>query len=1025
MARPIPRLYQHVGLMLVRATTDPGDLDLPLLDLSDPAAIEHEGRAWLAKTWARADIREAMQIANPALGVRIEDLLRAATGMAPVADLRRAIVSTASYLLRWQRRATPFGLFAGVTTACIGRAAAKIGTRHRALARVDAEWLTMLVDRIEQHTSLRPQLKVVTNSAGFVRDGRWIVAGRGVLGSRTPGPIREVSVRHTRPVRVALAEAAAPIRFDTLAERLADQFPDASPEHVHALLAGLVDQGGLITSLRPPSTAADPLDHLIGALHAAEAERLPDFAPLLLQLQEISNRLARHNASVDAREVAALRASATTLMTTLAPGTGHMLAVDVRLDAEITVPEQVLHEAERAASVLVRLSTTPFGSASWLDYQTRFRARYGPGALVPVRELLSDSGLGYPSGYLDAPRTRPAWRMLTERDAALLALIQQAVMTGAEEITLTDTDIEALTVGDHTDVVPPQRIEIGVAVHATSTAALHAGQFELRLTAAPNSHTSMAGRFVVLLSDADHARLASSYGPDGEDAVAVQVSFPPRRPHNDNVVRVPQVLPDRVSVGEHPGAAVISVEDLAVTADAAQMYLVQRSTGRRVIPRIPHALETRVQTPPLVRFIAEVSDARSARFGPLDVGAARTLPYIPRIRYRRTVLAAARWLLDRADLPAATREEWDTALGAWRQRWMVPARVIVSEPELRLPLDLDQALDRVLLRGRLERTGRIELYEDGAPGADGWIGRPAELLIPMTTRVPPSRPLPVTCAPGPIHRPGASSLLHAQLVGNPARFDEILVRHLPAFIAELDQLVEHWWIQRHRDMIRLDADQHLAINIRLAAADQYGRAAEHLADFAAALAARGLPAALTLASTQEHPGRYGGGPALAAAEHVFATDTTAAITQITVAQTTGTPGQALAAASMTHLAAGFGHNATAGYQALLHCLPKGGGAVERTLRDQAIDLADPSGNLQGLRTLPGGEAVVAAWQARSDALAAYHQVLARQRNPATVLRSLLHEHHVRALGVDPEYEKTTGRLARTAALRRLALAGAL
>jgi hypothetical protein len=37
------------------------------------------------------------------------------------------------------------------------------------------------------------------------------------------------------------------------------------------------------------------------------------------------------------------------------------------------------------------------------------------------------------------------------------------------------------------------------------------------------------------------------------------------------------------------------------------------------------------------------------------------------------------------------------------------------------------------------------------------------------------------------------------------------------------------------------------------------------------------------------------------------------------------------------------------------------------------------------------------------------------------LRTLLHEHHVRAVGVDPTIEKETGRLARAAALGRLAV----
>jgi class I lanthipeptide synthase len=40
-----------------------------------------------------------------------------------------------------------------------------------------------------------------------------------------------------------------------------------------------------------------------------------------------------------------------------------------------------------------------------------------------------------------------------------------------------------------------------------------------------------------------------------------------------------------------------------------------------------------------------------------------------------------------------------------------------------------------------------------------------------------------------------------------------------------------------------------------------------------------------------------------------------------------------------------------------------------------------------------------------------------------VLRTLLHEHHMRALGLDPQFEQLTGRLARAAARQRLALGG--
>ncbi|GDY33470.1 lantibiotic dehydratase [Gandjariella thermophila] len=1034
----VSRRYEHTGVVLIRATTDPGDLDPPThLNLSDPATVEREGRAWLAKVWARSEVREALRLASTALGARIDQLLDMETPPPAVKELRRAIVSVSSYLLRWQRRATPFGMFAGVGAMAIGPATAELGVGHRAVVHADAEWLLTLIEQLERHPALRPRLTVVANNARIVRDGRVIVHRRADVGASAPGPLRESSVRLSRPVQFALAAASSPIRFDALAAHLAARFASASPNKIHALLHGLVDAGLLITSLRPPMTTVDAVSHLVHTLRAAGGEDVPDIAALLHDLDQISDQVHRHNTAGDREQAAKIRQDLVAKMTTLVPGREPVLAVDVRLDAKVSVPERVLTEATLAASVLLRLTTQPFGSTAWLDYHARFRARYGPGTLVPVRELVADSGLSYPAGYLGAPRARPAWRMLTERDAALLALIQRATVNGAEEIELTDADIDALTVGEPADMVPPHRVELGVAVYACSTEAINRGDFQLRVTAAPRIPTSMAGRFAHLLDDADRARLASTYAAEPEEptpngVLAVQLSFPPRRPHNENVVRVAPLLPDVVPLSEHPDqahscAGVIDVEDLAVTADAEQMYLVQRSTGRRVSPRVPHALDTVVQSPPLARFLAEVADARSAVFRGFDLGAARTLPYVPRIRYRRTVLAAARWILTAADLRSrSTGDGPADSLRCWQQRWRVPARVVLCHGELRLPLDLDHDLDRTLLRAQVERAGQIELQEDGPPDGHGWIGRPAELLIPMTAITPTSRPLPVTAAPGALLRPGDSAVVHAQLAGNPARFDEILTAHLPRLVEDLDGLLASWWVRRHRDMIRPETDQHLAVFLRLTDAGKYGQAAATVAEFTAGLERRGLPCQLTLASHPEHPARYGEGPALAAAERVFTADTAAAIAQITTAYEAGMSTQALAAASMAHLAASFASDPKAGYRALLACLRQEKGPLDRTLRDHALELADPSEGYRAVRTLPGGEAVAAAWTNRDTALTAYHRALAQQqRRPSMILRTLLHEHHIRAVGVDPTYEKETGRLARAAALRRLALAGAL
>src|SRR5205823_13176222 len=116
----------------------------------------------------------------------------------------------------------------------------------------------------------------------------WPVPG----GPATLGPVQEVSVRLTRPVRAALIAAARPVSFDILAAQLGADFPDASAHKVDRLLHDLVDQGVLLTSLRSPMTTVNALAHLISALRAAGAQDLADIAPLLSQLEDTAAQVA-------------------------------------------------------------------------------------------------------------------------------------------------------------------------------------------------------------------------------------------------------------------------------------------------------------------------------------------------------------------------------------------------------------------------------------------------------------------------------------------------------------------------------------------------------------------------------------------------------------------------------------------------------------------------------------------------------------------------------------------------------------
>ncbi|GAA4945776.1 thiopeptide-type bacteriocin biosynthesis protein [Nonomuraea thailandensis] len=1007
--------FSPSGPMLARVSTYPDGLDVPDHH-DDPAAQAETDRRWLTQIWARPDVRAALRLASPSLAGRL-DIVTCETASAE--QLRRLTRAVASYLVRWHRRPTPFGLFAGITPANIGPAAAlRFGPDHRVAIRADGQWLAALVDRLESHPELLARLPVVVNNSCFVRGDRVAITDRPSAGR--PGPLTEVSIRHTRPVQLALKAASASVTFGCLAEQLHAAFPASTRATITDMLASLVAQGFLLTALRPPSTVVDGLPHVISHLHAAGND-LADIADLLQDLEDIQHQLTRPPAGDPLAH--ADMATVADRMISACGGTDTVLAADTAVDGRISLPRTVFDEAAAAASVLLRLTTRPFGPEVWRDYHLAFRALYGPGALVPVRELIADSGLGFPADFIGAARGRPV-RPLSGRDSVLLALIQQAMVDGRAEITLTEPLIQDLTVGNPGEMVVPQRAELPFHLEAASADAVTRGAFVLWVTGAPRTSSSMAGRFAHLLPPQERELLAASFAPDGE-AVAAQLSFPPRRRHNENVVRVPRLLPAVIHLAEHPttGTVPINVDDLAVTADATQMYLVQISTRRRIVPWALHALEASAHTPPLARFLAGVPCARHAVYGLFDWGAARKLPHLPRLRYGRTVLAPARWILTASDLGTRrdSTQRWDKHLAAWRDRWRVPSWVVLYQEEARLPLDLDARLDRSLLRTRLERAGQVELREH--PRED-WAGRACEFLATLTAAPSAhSGPAPpaVMERPTAMLMPGAGDVVHAQLSGHPARYDEILTSHLPRLLQALD--LERWWFRRHRDTLRPDSLQQLWLYLQLSGPDQYAAAAARLADFAARLQTQGLLARLRLAAYQPQTGRYGPGTALATSHRVAAADSAAALAQITMASRSGLPDQAIAAASMADLAAGLASSSGDGYGWLVNQLPREYGELDRTLRDTSRLLAEPANGYRALREHAGGEEVARAWTVRRATLNVYSAQLSRHRHaPITVLRSLLHDHHVRALGVDPDVESVTNRLARAAALRVLARA---
>lgn len=930
-------MYEAVDAALIRITTFPADVKLP--PWPDLAGDDVAGwYDWLRHVWSVPGFADAVRIASAELAAQVERrIAEPPLGRETVRRVRRLVETVARYLLRWTSRATPFGLFAGVAPVHIGgRATVRWSGEHQTVFRPDGVFVDEQVERIEQLDTLRT-VDVMTNSLGFARGRSWIVPGTGAEDHTGTGDhLWDLEVELTRPVRLAVEIARQPIPFSDLAAKLAAEAPTVDLAVIEELLAQLVARRVLLSAVRPPMTVTDP------AAHLARYGDLPD-------------RTGR-------------------------------AAADVRVGCSVTLPAAVLRETEQAASVLTLVAPQmPW----WQSYHQAFLERYGPGAVVPVRELVSRSGLGYPAGFRGSHRRET--RALTSRDTALAIVAQQAALDGGREVVLDDDLIARLTIGQRT---PVPHTELRFSVAAATLADLERGDFTLSVISGARHAGVTVGRFLHLLGDTERERFGRAYAAlptASPDALAVQVSGPPLARTMTAVARVPEILPV-LPLGEYQQTPGIMLDDLAVTGDARRLWLVSLSHGRAIEPMLFNGVNLSGGQQPLARFLTEIWTAFCAPCRPFSWGlVARDLPFLPRIRHGRSILHAARWSIAASALPGPAEPvgTWRTAWERLRATYRIPSEVLLGADDVRIRLTLDEPAHLALLRSHLRRQQDAILTETHGPA--GWIdGRPHEIVLTLGRTSPPSMPThprSATTLNAIEHRPGLSPWLYVKVFG---RSDDILAR-----TAELDDAAGNgWWFIRYHE-----PEPHLRLRIPLGDASRFGAAVGQFGAWAEQLRTDGLLHDYTI-NTYRPEARFGTGATLAAAEEVFAADSHAVVQRLSGDRTIAT------AAGLISIVDGF----------------TGDGA------GWLIEHVDHRGepHASGQPISDHRELVIRALGTSSDdrlrqALADYSEHAEHDGlDPDRILADLLHLHHVRMIGVDMASERRCLRLARATALTLLA-----
>ncbi|MCU1277367.1 MAG: Lanthionine biosynthesis protein LanB [bacterium] len=833
-----------------RATPTFALMRTPLLPIDewlrwgDAAATIDVAADWLRAQVRRPQIRAAIRIASASLDAALDAWLdgRAESGGDKVAS------AVARYFSRMCVRPTPFGLFAGCSSAAIGgqtRLSLHARDQYRVHLRPDLATEVTAAEAAARRPETRASVEWVTSNSAYAvaDDVRWVHVDRATerWSYRLDGATRDDAVE------LVLAQASHPSSRAALAERVAEARGVAFDDAIDYIDA-LIDAQLL--------TPAVPLG-LVGA-----SAPLSDAA--VSSLAETA--AARHDGPIHA---------------------------DLWKPADLALPPHVVDEVLGAVELTRRLAVRRDGALA--RFQQRFLERF-EGASVPLLVALDeDVGLGFdlePAAG-DAGGSGERW---TPRDAHLLARVSELALRNESELALTDDDVACLS-GDSSSTRSPS-FGANVTIVAPSAEAVQAGAFRLLVRGVVSlSPVDIVARFSLLDDDLLAAARAHARAEQAAfgDTLLAEIVHVPSAAVADVLLRpaIREFELPLVARSAAPAERQIALSDLVVSVEADGVVLRSASSGRRVLPLMttPHDADD-ARSIALYRFLAALKNQDEPWLSSWSWGPLTNAAFLPRVVHGRLVLARAQWRLERAQLAAlADLDPLSLArcVCALRASHRMPRYVLVQDADRALPVDFENPLSREtfarLVRG-LEQARLVELF----PSADdccvtapegrfthelfiGFVEPPAATApttMTMTTTTPPTSRAPLAPA---AYAPGGD-WLYAKLYCSASQSDALLRELFTPLVGEswFAAAVDRWFFLRYAD-----PEFHLRLRFHGTPEALQQQLWPHLQRTVQRALDAGRAWRPQLDTYIPEAQRYGGDEALAVIERIFHADSEAAL----------------------------------------------------------------------------------------------------------------------------------------------------
>lgn len=871
-----PRRYQAENSFVLRSTVVPLERWLDLLQQRDRETSAQQ-------LWKLLDdplIREALLVASPTFDEQL-DKVRGR----PDHPRRRQVELTAlRYVTRAATRATPFGLFAGISVATIGPSArleVPSGAFGQRQIRPDMLLLCTLAEQMVRDRTIRLALRFRPNETLHHYAGRWFyIEARTLDAGRTHAL---ASVEDNPFVARLLSGEPTWRSIDQLVELLQQLDGELPREPLHEFVHSAIDEQLLVADLAPRVTASDSF-----AAFREQLRDIPAAADQHATIEAIDAAITTWRAAPPGGGTAAFPVVAAAIARLpIETQRDRLVQVDLwRSDLHPQLPPPVMAELARGIDLLWQLAPRP--PDRFREFRESYRERY-ESRVMPLLEVLDEEqGIGFElssgpgtetSALLEglefpgavAAASDVAWG---RRENLLLRLLHEAVADGAQEINLTEQQIERLR--DPNPKRLPDALAALVRIAARDAAAIDAGEYRLMIELATGpSGATMLGRFgqnnpELTAAIREHHRHEEQLDPTA--IYAEIVHLPEGRV--GNVLLRPLLRRYEIPFLGTSGADeahTIPLSDLLVQLEGETITLWSEARRQRVIPRLTSAHNVDAKGLTAYRFLAALRHQDCVPGVYFNWGPLAGSRFLPRVVHGPLVLSRASWRLDAQEIAAIAERRISRGL---------PRYVVLRDGDHELAVDLDNELSLEMLASLSAQRPVVDLIELFPPlheqplaGPDGHFAH--ELVVPFVAETAVGHPPDLAPARSQHRaRPPGSEWLYLSLYGGPASIDRWLRNDVAPLVESMEREADSdcWFFVRYAD-----PDWHLRLRFR-------GSSPALLASYQRWMVRHGQSLLddrscrrITLGTYEREVDRYGGEAGLAICESLFHADSAAAI----------------------------------------------------------------------------------------------------------------------------------------------------